>query len=109
MLHLRVTDSEVMPDYLALVINSEAVRLQAERDSNGVIIKHWKPGDIARTVIPIFDSHIQQSISEHIRKSFALRKEAERLIALAVKSVELAIEYDENTAINLITQEEITS
>lgn len=106
LLHLRVTDSEVMPDYLALVLNSEAVRLQAERDSNGAIIKHWKPGDIARTVIPIFDSQTQQSISEHVRDSFALRKESERLIALAVKSVELAVEHDENAALNLITQSE---
>ncbi|MBR4196609.1 MAG: N-6 DNA methylase [Synergistaceae bacterium] len=106
LLHLRVTDSEVMPDYLALVLNSEAVRLQAERDSNGAIIKHWKPGDIARTVIPIFDSQTQQSISEHVRDSFALRKESERLIALAVKSVELAVEHDENAAMNLITQSE---
>ncbi len=105
LLHLRVTASEVMPDYLALVLNSEAVRLQAERDSNGAIIKHWKPGDIARTVIPIFDSQTQQSISEHVRDSFTLRKESERLIALAVKSVELAVESDEHSAMRLIQEE----
>jgi len=105
LLHLRITDSEVLPDYLALVLNSEAVRLQAERDSNGAIIKHWKPGDIARTVIPIFDSQTQQSISEHVRDSFTLRKESERLIALAVKSVELAVESDEHSAMKLIQEE----
>lgn len=101
--------SEVLPDYLALVLNSEVVQLQAERDSNGAIIKHWKPGDIARVVVPVFDSCTQQTISEHVRDSFTLRKESERLIALAVKSVELAVEYDENTAMNLITQEESLS
>ncbi|MBR0167698.1 MAG: N-6 DNA methylase [Synergistaceae bacterium] len=102
LLHLHVTDSEVLPDYLALVLNSEIVQLQAERDSNGAIIKHWKPDDIARVVVPIFDRDTQQTISENVRKSFALRKESERLITLAVKSVELAIEHDENTAMNLI-------
>ena len=102
LLHLHVTDSEVLPDYLALVLNSEIVQLQAERDSNGAIIKHWKPDDIARVVVPIFDRDTQQTISENVRKSFALRKESERLITLAVKSVELAIEHNENTAMNLI-------
>lgn len=109
LLHLRVIDPGVLPDYLALVLNSEVVRLQAERDSNGAIIKHWKPGDIARVVVPIFDSHTQQIISGHVRESFTLRKKSEHLITLAVKSIENAVEYGENSAMNLITQEELSS
>ena len=39
LLHLRVKDpAEVLPDYLALVLNSEIVRLQAERDISGAVI-----------------------------------------------------------------------
>ncbi|MBR0257132.1 MAG: restriction endonuclease subunit S, partial [Synergistaceae bacterium] len=106
LLHLRVTCDDVLPDYLALVLNSEFVRLQAERDSNGAIIKHWKPDDIARVVVPVVDQDTQQRISGHVRESFTLRRESQRLISLAVKSVEAAVEYGEDSAMNLITQEE---
>jgi len=43
LLHLTVRNkAEVLPDYLTLVLNSPIVQLQAERDSNGAIIQHWK-------------------------------------------------------------------
>ena len=92
LLHLRVKCDDVLPDYLALVLNSEAVRLQAERDANGAIIQHWRLEDIARAVIPILPPDIQHDIASRIQQSFTLRRNAETLIAQAVKSVEDAIE-----------------
>lgn len=47
-IHLTVTDKEVLPDYLTLVINSVVVKLQAERDAGGSIIQHWKPSEIEK-------------------------------------------------------------
>lgn len=105
LLHLRVKDASVLPDYLTLVLNSEIVQLQAERDSNGAIIQHWKPYDIANVIIPVMPHDIQQEISDSVRESFRLRKESERMINLAVKSVELAIESNEESAINLIKEQ----
>ena len=44
LLHLNVINTlEVLPDYLTLVLNSSIVQMQAERDTNGAIIQHWKP------------------------------------------------------------------
>jgi len=41
LLHLKVKDeTKVLPDYLTLVLNSNFVQLQAERDAGGSIIKH---------------------------------------------------------------------
>ena len=105
LLHLRVNDSEVLPDYLTLVLNSDIVRLQAERDTNGAIIQHWRLEEISRVVIPVADRETQNTIAGHVRESFSLRRKSESLINIAVKSVELAIELDENTAINFITKE----
>ncbi|MBQ4430099.1 MAG: hypothetical protein II877_01250, partial [Synergistaceae bacterium] len=64
------------------------------------------PDDIARVVVPVVDQDTQQRISGHVRESFTLRRESQRLISLAVKSVEAAVEYGEDSAMNLITQEE---
>ena len=100
LLHLRVKDpAEVLPDYLALVLNSEIVRLQAERDISGAVIQHWKPGDIEKVVIPVLPYDVQRDIARKVQESFALRREAERLIAAAVRAVEVAIERDEAAAL----------
>lgn len=100
LLHLTVKDSNVvLPDYLTLVLNSPIVQLQAERDCNGAIIQHWKPSDIEKVLIPILDMPIQQEIASKVQESFQLREESKRLLKLAVKAVEMAIETDEETAL----------
>lgn len=99
LLHLRVNNtSEILPDYLTLVLNSEIVQLQAERDASGAIIQHWKPSDIEKVVIPILPYDMQLKISKKIQQSFSLRKKADNLIQIAVKAVELAIEQSEGIA-----------
>ena len=100
LLHLRVKNTaNVLPDYLTLVLNSEVVQLQAERDTNGAIIQHWKPGDIANVVIPILPSDVQSEIARKVQESFSLRRQAEKLIETAVRAVEIAIEQDEAAAV----------
>ena len=100
LLHLTVRDSSVvLPDYLTLVLNSPIVQLQAERDCNGAIIQHWKPSDIEKVLIPILDMSVQQEIASKVQESFRLREESKRLLDLAVKTVEMAIETDETSAL----------
>ena len=100
LLHLTVKDSNVvLPDYLTLVLNSPIVQLQAERDCNGAIIQHWKPSDIEKVLIPVLEMHLQQEIANKVQESFRLRHESKRLLDLAVKTVEMAIETDEETAL----------
>ena len=99
LLHLRVNNtSEILPDYLTLVLNSEIVQLQAERDASGAIIQHWKPSDIEKVVIPILPYDVQREIAKKVQQSFLLRKKANDLIQMAVKAVELAIEDSEEVA-----------
>lgn len=99
LLHFRVKDiARVLPDYLTLVLNSEIIQLQAERDASGAIIQHWKPNDIAKVIIPILPYEVQVEIAEKVQESFALRRQAEKLISIAVRAVELAIEEDEIAA-----------
>ena len=100
LLHLTVKDPNiVLPDYLTLVLNSPIVQLQAERDCNGAIIQHWKPSDIEKVLIPILDMSVQREIASKVQESFRLREESKRLLDLAVKTVEMAIESDEESAL----------
>ena len=62
LLHLTVRNtSEILPDYLTLVLNSTVVQMQAERDSNGAIIQHWKPSEIENVIIPVLCKFRRQS------------------------------------------------
>ena len=96
LLHLTIKDkSIVIPDYLTLVLNSKIVQMQSERDSNGAIIKHWKPDEIKKVVVPVISREIQEKIAEQVSESFKLRRKAK-------KAVEIAIEQDEDAAIKFL-------
>lgn len=100
LLHLTINNQdEILPDYLTLVLNSPIVQLQAERDTNGAIIQHWKPSEIEKVVIPVLDMDKQIEISDKVKESFALRKKSKQLLEDAKRAVELAIEQDEESAI----------
>lgn len=101
-LHLTVKDNAVLPDYLTLVLNSKIVRLQAERSAGGSIIQHWKQSEIENVSIPILPMSSQQKITAKVRESFALRAESKRLLDLAKRAVEVAIERGEEKALYVI-------
>lgn len=92
LLHLSVFNQEYTPDYLTLVLNSIVVQMQAERDSNGAIIQHWKPSEIEQVIIPKLPKPIQKTIFAKIQESFALKAESKRLLDEAKMMVEREIE-----------------
>ena len=92
LLHLSVFNKDYTPDYLTLVLNSIVVQMQAERDSNGAIIQHWKPSEIEQVIIPKLPKPIQETISAKIQESFALKAESKRLLDEAKMIVEREIE-----------------
>lgn len=107
LLHLTVKDTaEVLPDYLTLLLNSDVVRLQAERDASGAIIQHWKPSDIEQVIVPILPLEMQQQIAEKIEESFYLRRQSKQLLENAKHVVEMAIEQGENTAMRWLQEQD---
>ncbi|MDD2660220.1 MAG: restriction endonuclease subunit S [Methylococcales bacterium] len=105
-LHLIVRDTkQVLPDYLTLALNSKLVRMQAERDAGGSIILHWRISEIENVIVPVVDMTIQTQIADLVQQSFALKAESERLLATAKRAVEIAIETDEQTAMDYINEQ----
>lgn len=106
MLHLKVIDGDVLPDYLALVLNSIIVRLQAERDAGGSIIQHWKPDEIEEVVIPIIATEKQQKLSNIVKESFRLKAISEKIIDRLKNIVEVAIEVNETEGEKMLLEME---
>ena len=73
--------------------------MQAERDSNGAVIQHWKPSEIENVIVPVLDIDKQKELSEMVQKSFALRYQSKQLLEYAKQAVEIAIEQGEDTAL----------
>ena len=106
-LHLKVKDKRVLPEYLTLVLNSLVVQIQAERDVGGSIIQHWRVEEIKEVVIPIISMEIQTQIADLIKQSNYLRIKSKGLLEKAKKAVELAIEKDQESALSFIKGEVI--
>jgi len=102
-LHLQVKNAKVIvPEYLTLALNSKLVQMQAERDAGGSIILHWRKEEIEQVVVPIIDYKKQEQIAELVEESFKLKVESERLLEVAKKAVEMAIEVNEIKALKFI-------
>jgi len=91
-LRLKLKDNEVEGEYLALCLNSFLGQMQAERDSGGSVIAHWKPEQIKNVLIPILPKETQEKISDLIKQSFEARKKSKELLEEAKRKVEYMIE-----------------
>lgn len=102
-LHLKIKDNKkIIPEYLTLTLNSNLVKMQAERDAGGSIILHWRKEEIEQVLVPILDINKQKEIADLVEQSFKLKTESERLLDVAKKAVEIAIEEDEENAMDYI-------
>lgn len=105
-LHLILKTSRFSPDYLTLVLNSQIVKLQAERDAGGSVIQHWKPSEIGKVMIPWLPMEKQMQIAEKLQESFLFRHESEKMLERAKQAVEMAIETDEQSALDWLSSQE---
>ena len=99
-LRLKNRSDRVNNEYLTLVLNSILTQEQINRDVAGSVILHWRPDQVAGTVIPILPQEKQTEIQEKVLESFRLRQQAKDLLAHAKRAVEIAIEQDEQAAMD---------
>lgn len=99
-LRLKSKTDRINNEYLTLVLNSILTQEQVNRDVGGSVILHWRPDQVAGTVIPILPQEKQAEIQEKVLESFTLRKRAKDLLEHAKRAVEIAIEQDEQAAID---------
>ena len=101
-LRLKSRTDKIGNEYLTLVLNSVLTQEQVNRDVGGSVILHWRPDQVAGTVIPILHQEKQTEIERKVLESFNLRTRAKDLLEHAKRAVEIAIEQDEQAAINAL-------
>ncbi len=91
-------------DYLTLVLNSLPTQMQAEWDSDGAIIEHWRPEQIEKILIPILPPAKRKQLADKVRESFENRRQSESLLIIAKTAVEIAIEKGEKAALRYLEE-----
>ncbi len=99
-LRLKNKSDKINNEYLTLVLNSILTQEQVNRDVGGSVILHWRPDQVAGTVIPILHQDKQAEIEQKVIESFNGRKRAKDLLESAKRAVEIAIEQGEQAAID---------
>ena len=99
-LRLKTKTDKIGNEYLTLVLNSVLIQQQVNRDVGGSVILHWRPDQVEGTILPILHQDKQAEIEQKVSESFNLRKRAKDLLEHAKHAVEIAIEQDEQAAIN---------
>ena len=98
-LRLKSKTGKINNEYLTLVLNSIVVKEQVNRDAGGSIISHWRPEQVKEVVIPILSAETQIKIQQKALEAFNLKRQSKHLLECAKRVVEIAIEQDEQTAV----------
>ncbi len=101
----RVASCGLLAIYVAFVLNSKIGRLQTQQLSAGSAQQELDPKDIDNFYTPFINKETQIQIADLVQQSFTLKAESEWLLATAKSAVEIAIETDEQTAINYINKQ----
>lgn len=98
-----VIDSDyINSETLLVLFQSEPMQAMMKQRCSGTILTAISKNEFLKMPLPVVSENVQCEISEKVQKSFALRRQAEKLIETAVKAVEIAIENDEAAAIAYI-------
>ena len=89
-------------EVLQVLLRLEMYRDWMLRYNVGTSYPVIKSNDILNLPIPVLDETTKTTVVEDVKKSFILRQEAKQLLELSVRTIELAVETDEETAISWI-------
>ena len=91
------------PIFLSVYLNSIAGKYQVDKYFKGFFGQiELYPKDIDCFYVPLVDETIQTEIAALVQQSFTLKAESERLLEVAKRAVEIAIEQDEKAAMAYI-------
>lgn len=94
-----VSSEKYNSETLLILFKSEAIQAMLKKRCSGTILTAIPKNEFEKMPLPEVAKSVQKVIASEIQKSFGLRDESKRLLKLAVKAVEMAVETDEKTAL----------
>lgn len=95
---------EYIPSVYVLLLNSSVINELIMRYARGSVQQRMNQETLKNIKLPIINIAIQKYIEAKIDKSFELRAKSNELLEAAKKAVEIAIEENEETAMQYLAQ-----
>ena len=106
LIRVRILDkSKIDSYYLSCFLGSEIGKSLMLRNARGSVQQRLNQETFKEIMLPIPDMEVQSRIKHKIIESFNLRKQSKHLLECAKRAVEIAIEADEQTAIDWLERE----
>ena len=101
---LRPDQEKINPYYLLVLLNSEFGKQLTRRFSRGMAQQYVYPFDIREFVIPLIPKSKQEEIEREMLDALNAKTQSKHLLDVAKRGVEMAIEKDEQTAMEWINK-----
>ena len=95
-----INSKEINAETLLVLLKSAVGQLQLKKGCSGTILTAINKDELSSLVLPIIPDNEQTQIQQKVAESFNLRKRSKHLLECAKRAVEIAIERDEQTAID---------
>lgn len=95
-----INSKQLISEVLLVFLKSIIGQLQLKKGCSGTILTAINKDEFGKIILPKIKVEIQFQIQQKVIESFVLRKQSKHLLECAKKAIEIAIEQDEQTAIN---------
>lgn len=99
-----VKSDEINSETLLLLFKSWFMQELMRKHSTGAIMAATSDDSFKKILLPVVKLDVQEMIANKIQKSFELRAKSNELLEAAKRAVEIAIEEDEETAMQYLAQ-----
>jgi len=102
-----INSKKINSETLLVLFKSEPMQKILKQSCSGTILTAINKNEFQKIPVPLIDKSIQESIKDKLTESFQLKKQSEQLLETAKRAVELAIEKDEEAALQYIQNADI--
>ena len=95
-----INSQQINVETLLVILKSVVGQLQLKKGCSGTILTAINKDELSKLVLPVLPEEKQTQIQERITESFNFRKRSKHLLECAKRAVEVAIEQDEQAAID---------
>ncbi len=100
-----IKSDKINSETLLVLFKSDLMQNILKQSCSGTILTAINKDEFLKIPLPLIDPKTQSQISLLIQESFSLKSKSEKLLELAKKAVEMAIEESEEKAMKFINQQ----
>lgn len=100
-----VNSNKINSETLLVLFKSKPMQSLLKRSCSGTILTAFSRTELDKIPIPLIDSETQEKIKKQVNEGFKLKKQSEHLLEVAKRAVEIAIEEDEEVALEYVKSE----